>query len=450
MRLKLFLMIFILISGSYEYSAKKCMCSDECGFDSKKVTFNNKGQIVSGSSDNAYVAVAPLCYFDAWTDYGLCDTPPGPKIKAAYVNALNQLPILKVQRDHKEDNPKLLQTNIDGTELASILDTVSIPVMIGNSIQKQQLPFQNLIAAQQFNVTFTDIKTGSMYSTIENFGIYKVDFRFGAPIGQEKEAKKAQFTLNVSKTCANPCPAGFQCVDGDCLPETIKICRQKCKSDEICLDGECKKICTGAAQCPMGTSCFNGLCSKRCSKDSQCMPPKSTCNKDTDCDSGYCVNKICKYDNFRCSNNVCAKVCSGDQDCDMREYCDSGSCRLRQCQENSDCDSGGTCVDNKYCQKTVCLTDKNCSTDQICGLQNYCIAKKQCSGNYDCDTGLACVEGYCKKTESCKSDSDCRTGFTCSKNLCIVKKSCNDNADCDYPMSCICDDPMSCKNKFCK
>jgi Cys-rich repeat protein len=74
------------------------------------------------------------------------------------------------------------------------------------------------------------------------------------------------FQFNVSPTgCTPPCPTGYQCVNGQCVPLPV-VCTSdsQCPTGYHCVNGQCVQIppigCTSDSQCPTGFHCVNGQC----------------------------------------------------------------------------------------------------------------------------------------------------------------------------------------------
>lgn len=114
----------------------------------------------------------------------------------------------------------------------------------------------------------------------------------------------------------------------------------------------------------MGVDC-GGICSAKCDNG-------TTCEKASDCTSGYCND-----------DNVCATApCTGDEECGKGGKCNAGTCET--------CDDG---VKNGY----------ETGTDCGGGCDN------KCAGGEGCDKNEDCLSGVCTEATHTCTVFDCET-----------------------------------------
>ncbi|MBN2693379.1 hypothetical protein JXR93_01830 [bacterium] len=99
------------------------------------------------------------------------------------------------------------------------------------------------------------------------------------------------------------------------------------------------------------------------------------------------------------------------------------TCKIKTCYNDTDCGTTEEYCNNGYCD-SLCTTNSDCSSNQICNSSNGKCTTIQCTTDSDCDNRDYCdtsvVGGICKFGE-CRSNSDC-----------------GDNGDC-VNYSCVCD-----------
>ena len=180
-------------------------------------------------------------------------------------------------------------------------------------------------------------------------------------------------------------------------------------------------------------------------------------------DGGYCVAKT---GNTPCpdgtkpfdvtddrQNYICALECSSVKPCERKGYyCSNdvlGVC-LPHCEENSDCNTGSVCNDEKKCEKIPSSIGGSCSNDDECigefttcntwSKGGYCT--QECFDNDDsvCPDNAKCVTGnrwegtHC--LASCSSDKDCRTdeGYVCHPQMGsksgVCYRKCRNTSEC--------------------
>jgi hypothetical protein len=104
-------------------------------------------------------------------------------------------------------------------------------------------------------------------------------------------------------------------------------------------------------------------------------------------------------------NGFCHGACVLDSDCPAHDMCDNGLCepdvRPRpSCTSNAGCASGQSCVDG-FC-RAMCRTSADCCTCSaaiVCGPGGYCETPgevtPQCQLDTQCGSGQSCVDATC-------------------------------------------------------
>lgn len=164
-------------------------------------------------------------------------------------------------------------------------------------------------------------------------------------------------------------------------------------------------------------------------------PPYEDCScwQDFNCSAG----KRCKPDNIRprdsngcagyCGNNICEKPYENCSSCSS----DCKKCDLSGCNKNSDCDNGfcvwGICWNNDYrINDSHCDSGygENCANSPAdCG----CESNKKCNNAGYCET--YCGNGICEASEVGICKQDCRW---CGDGICQATESCSScEIDCN-------------------
>ena len=128
------------------------------------------------------------------------------------------------------------------------------------------------------------------------------------------------------------------------LEENPNALSYKCSYDYQCSTG-----CCNSGVCDSECCISSGQCITHCCVNRICIPLyncKDSCGFNFDCDSGCCVNYKCVTWNNNC--------CNKDSECDTG-YCGSGYCTIRviSCHENDDCES-------ECCSNSKCTDKSNC------------------------------------------------------------------------------------------
>ena len=152
------------------------------------------------------------------------------------------------------------------------------------------------------------------------------------------------------------CDLGEVCENNICVPDVDCEDDNDCDALEICNDdNECE-----AVQCKTDDNCDLGLI---CSDDNICVPDVD-CNEDDECGvDEVCVANTCVGDpDLFCNENLCEIDDAARADCIdtfvtciVAEPANEEECILlarlqcNECNEDSDCDTGEVCNDNKVC-----------------------------------------------------------------------------------------------------
>lgn len=171
------------------------------------------------------------------------------------------------------------------------------------------------------------------------------------------------------------------------------------------------------------------------------------CSSDTECDSGFCVEKVCcdKKCDTACSScreantgmkeGACGFVSSGTDpkgDCDLSSdvcghdgNCDgAGACRFQGADQPCGQES---CSQGQYTPAAHCDAAGKCAerTPISCGSYpcNGTVCAVTCSPSIQCPNGLWCDNGACKAKKP--------NGTTCSDNVECTNAICKDGVCCD-------------------
>ncbi|MBV71081.1 MAG: hypothetical protein CMH52_06980, partial [Myxococcales bacterium] len=170
--------------------------------------------------------------------------------------------------------------------------------------------------------------------------------------------------------CEGPadCPAGSDCVDGQCTEPDCLNDDQCTAFVQGCVEGVCLDRCVGPGTCFRGGQCEDGFCRPpECESDAEC-------DDDRFCREGSCVDiASCDGDSAcgpdeRCIENLCEALpdCVGDRECEDNAICEGGRCRPQSaCGSDDDCRGDEDCVGGR-CVPTVCRGAIDCDPDQAC------------------------------------------------------------------------------------
>lgn len=271
-----------------------------------------------------------------------------------------------------------------------------------------------------------------------------------------------------------PCPAGFQCQDGGCIPvpsagscETAISCREgeACPDGQRCSDlGICLSICENDGECPAGQICsldpgpLLGTCINGCPARDTIQTGGGTqichangrygplCTRDGDCVGGL----VCEIETGFCQS----PGCQTSQDCPLvRTYCDTatGEC-VEGCLEADDCAAFELCEEGACVQQGCRGKDVSCGLGQWCCGQEAFADASTCPADVEDGSCFIAPEPWC---QTCEDDNDCAgidafgyasycyelqeeddQGNTVTLGkFCSV--GCNSNADCPRGIQCI-------------
>ncbi|HEX2570635.1 MAG TPA: fibrinogen-like YCDxxxxGGGW domain-containing protein [Polyangia bacterium] len=257
------------------------------------------------------------------------------------------------------------------------------------------------------------------------------------------------------------CQRNDDCVSGYCDPVT-RTCRPPSCTDGMrngdetgvdCGGPTCPK-CADNQGCQTNNDCISGFCNPQ---TNTCMTPTCTDGYMDGGETGVdCGGPTCPL----CPNGM---TCQRDSDC-QSGFCDpqTNLCETPTCSDGYqdgtetgvDC-GGGTCPPcavGNGCQK-----DSDCATGFCRPVDNVC-AVPTCNDGFKngTETGVDCggVCPACQNNQSCQRDSDCQSGFcdprtnTCADPTCSdgVRNGLETGVDCGGPACPACPNGMPCQN----
>ena len=189
-----------------------------------------------------------------------------------------------------------------------------------------------------------------------------------------------------------------------------------------------------------------------CRDHGPCSAGQGDCDSDSECQSGLtCVDDVGANYGWRAIVDVCeATVNPGDND-----YCrDHGPCSAGQgdCDSDSECQSGLTCVDDvgaNYGWRAivdVCEATVNPGDNDYCRDHGPCSAGQgDCDSDSECQSGLTCVDDVganygwraivdvCEDPGSLGGNDYCRDHGPCSAG----QGDCDSNSECQSGLTCV-------------
>jgi hypothetical protein len=285
------------------------------------------------------------------------------------------------------------------------------------------------------------------------------------------------------------CKADESCVDGECMPASGCNTSADCKGSRVCIGGYCREPgCAQDSDCQDMQRCVDNLCveidcwnhgdclpeqycldyeclNDECSTDADCAlgeecAPEgfcrekqvTTCSVDTECDTTeLCLDGTCQVPpsctgdadcpaGTNCQSGRCARPCSADADCAQMETCVDGHC-LRRCLTDSNCPAGTIC-ENNACVEAECLSDADCTGQQVRCQGGRCETYTTCVTTADCEPNYECIAGICEELPTCAIDADCAQDCTaaaciCADGHCHEASVCTGEADCTAEEDCV-------------
>ena len=161
--------------------------------------------------------------------------------------------------------------------------------------------------------------------------------------------------------CVTGPPSTTGCIVGSpttCMPMCTET---SCGDDGVCESLRCRpKNCDEGYPCPDGLVCHTGAtgadargcAAASCETDGYACPDQFKCAVGaTGADQHGCVSKTCSEDGFTCKEGfVCHPPgdihgcsCATDEACGVDGVCFNGTCNIRSCMSDADCDCG-VCV----------------------------------------------------------------------------------------------------------
>jgi hypothetical protein len=191
-----------------------------------------------------------------------------------------------------------------------------------------------------------------------------------------------------------PCPPGFQCNNGACVPQVCGGEIGECPAGYTCTINGCVAGSCGDAGVPdAGGICQPGLI---CQNGNNCIDPCAgvKCGAGDTCSAGQCVSAICYLAGcpdagFVCLNGACIPdPCTG-VNCPAGTFCRNGDC-IQNCAYQQ-CDGGTACSVDGFCEP-VSSCSPACGSGQACD-GGQCMTDP-CAGLL-CGKGQVCVNGNC-------------------------------------------------------
>jgi hypothetical protein len=197
--------------------------------------------------------------------------------------------------------------------------------------------------------------------------------------------------------------------------------------------------CLQTSECPL-VRCQTVACNdQRCeySPDPECCTTDEQCEPQDACHVVTCVDGQCIQDDVHGEDPLC---CTVDMDCDELLSPPNGTCKVRACNEQNQCEyrqrhedcceENSDCDDGDACTKDVCHTQSTmlCSHYDLPG----CCDPQTEPTCGDADGAADCVEHECRKDAGdpypmchadlvvpcCRNDTDCPDDVGCTHFVC--------------------------------
>jgi hypothetical protein len=228
--------------------------------------------------------------------------------------------------------------------------------------------------------------------------------------GDDETGESKAGVRGESCTSSKDCGSGLACIGSVCSIRTFEVTARtqyqcvliECRRVDDCLPSYCASL---QAQCNAGNQTACAQVSTDCRADlHDCRNDACvlTCNTESDCLYGTCVNGECTD-------------CATDTDCYITgQVCVDNQCTAG-CSEKADCPVFHDCV-NRRCVNVGCSSDRECvaatgSTRATCASKE-CVVP--CETDIQCDSDplnsfdfTACIQGRCTPL-GCQTDAECR------------------------------------------
>lgn len=271
----------------------------------------------------------------------------------------------------------------------------------------------NNLSPETIHTDYVSVTVTSSAPPQDEGGATPTCAQYGGDICGENEVCRGTFirASDTSKCCNNYCEA------------INRPLGESCNSDSQCASGKCVQgttcgDCYRNSECTADQACSNGICTG------------------VSCDCGEIVDHKCeKYE--CCKDSQCKGVCDvpahecvdclKDDDCEAEEYCSDKTCLKVPCECGE--------IKNHKCLPFQCCADTDCAGILVCEYKAHkcveCNKALQCPDDKTCSKDNTCVDipcecgevtGHeCKKFECC-SDGQCPNGEICdiTKNVCAA------------------------------
>lgn len=189
--------------------------------------------------------------------------------------------------------------------------------------------------------------------------------------------------------------------------QTAPVCPTTCTLDSQCIDGyhcdasACTPDLGDGSSCDEGSDCISGHCQNNfCCSSGDCCSQPSDCNSLLYGETASCVVPATCQGTRRdpvCQGNVCGKSGPVEDDSGC-----SSTTLANDCGSYLGVYCNGTSVQNAPSCPVACTQDGQCDANAHC--DSICVpdlpAGDSCDEQTDCQTGLTCVDGVCC-TSSC-------------------------------------------------